>query len=148
MRLRPPSDRDLDTLLGMMEDFNRFEGIVWTRAAGEAPLRKLMGDATLGFVTLACRDDDDTPIGYAVVTYGFDLEWGGRDAFLTELYLAPAARGQRLGTATMAAIETKARAHGAQALHLMVRHANTHAQALYRAAGYTVPDRLFMTKKL
>jgi ribosomal protein S18 acetylase RimI-like enzyme len=147
MKLRAPSEGDLDTLLAMMEDFNRFEEIAWTRAQGEAPLRMLLGDASLGFVTLACHDDDQ-PFGYAVVTFGFDLEWGGRDAFLTELYLTPEARGRRLGTETLAAVETKARAHGARALHLMVRHANTHAQALYRRAGYTVPERLFMTKKL
>ncbi len=148
MQLASPQERDLDALMTMMEDFNRFEAIAWTRAQGEAPLRTLIGDASLGFVALARASDDAPPLGYAVVSFGFDLEWGGRDAFLTELYLVPAARGRRLGATFLAAVEAKARAHGAHALHLMVRHANAHAQALYRRAGYTVPDRLFMTKRL
>ena len=149
MRLRTPSERDLPALLAMMEDFNRFEGIAWTRAQGEAPLRTLLADASLGFVALAFADAAaDAPLGYAVITFGFDLEWGGRDAFLTELYLVPGARGRKLGAALLAAVEAQAKGQGAHALHLMVRHANANAQALYRRAGYQVPDRLFMTKKL
>jgi hypothetical protein len=37
--------------------------------------------------------------GYLVLTWGFDLEWNGRDAFLTELYLLPAVRGPASGGA-------------------------------------------------
>ena len=148
MLLVTPGERDLDALMTMMEAFNRFESIVWTRATGEAPLRQLIGDPSLGFVVLAREADDAPNLGYAVVTFGFDLEWGGRDAFLTELWLEPDARGHGVGARVLAAVETRARAAGARAMHLMVRHANANAQALYRRAGYSVPDRLFMTRRL
>ena len=148
MLLVTPDPRDLDALMTMMEAFNRFESIVWTRATGEAPLRQLLGDPSLGFVVLARETAEGADLGYAVVTYGFDLEWAGRDAFLTELWLEPAARGQGVGARLLAAVEAKARATGVRAMHLMVRHANANAQALYRRAGYGVPDRLFMTRRL
>ncbi len=148
VELRAPGEHDLDVLCAMMEEFNRFESIPWTRATGEAALRTLLGDAQLGFVTLASTADAPVPFGYAVVTFGFDLEWGGRDAFLTELYLRPDSRGRGLGALTLAAVETAARARGARAIHLMVRHDNAPAKALYHRAGYGVPPRLFMSKRL
>ena len=39
--------------------------------------------------------------GYFVLTWGFDLEWNGRDAFLSELFLIPDARGKALGAAAL-----------------------------------------------
>ena len=147
MELSAPNAGDLDVLMTMMEDFNRFEGIAWTREAGEAPLRRLLADDSLGFVALARDEAGAPPLGYAVVTFGYDLEWGGRDAFRTELYLVPEARGRGVGATVLALVELQARAHGARALHLMVRHENRNARALYHRAGYTVPERLFMTKR-
>lgn len=34
------------------------------------------------------------PPGYAMISYGFDIEYAGRDAFLTELWLEPESRGK------------------------------------------------------
>ena len=75
-------------------------------------------------------------------------QWGGRDAFLTELWLEPAARGRGQGRALLAEVERAAHAAGARALHLMVRHDNPVARALYDAMGYKVPARDFMSKRL
>jgi ribosomal protein S18 acetylase RimI-like enzyme len=86
--------------------------------------------------------------GYLALTWGFDLEWNGRDAFLTELYLLPAARGRGLGRRVLPLIEELARAQGARALHLMVRPENLAALQLYRGAGYSSPPRTFLTKDL
>src|SRR5918996_6338733 len=36
-------------------------------------------------------------VGYVVVSLGFSLESGGRDGFIDELYIAPAARGGGIG---------------------------------------------------
>ena len=86
--------------------------------------------------------------GYLVLTWGFDLEWNGRDAFLTELYLLPSTRGRGLGRRALPLIEGLARQHGAHALHLMVRPDNHAALQLYRGAGYSSPPRTFLTKEL
>jgi len=59
-----------------------------------------------------------------VLTWGYDLEWDGCDAFLTELFLVPAARGHGHGSGALVAAEAVAREHGARALHLTVRHEN------------------------
>ena len=92
--------------------------------------------------------EGDALRGYVVLTWGFDLEWGGRDAFLTELYLLPSARGRGLGRRALPVIEELARRRGARALHLMVRPENQAAVQLYRGAGYSSPPRTFLTKEL
>ena len=139
------TEADVPRILPMMEDFNRFERIPWTREAGEAPLRTLLADRRLGVVGLF-EEGAATTLGYFVVTFGFDLEWGGRDAFLTELYLVPERRAQGRGPGLMAAVERTAREHGARALHLMVRTDNEPARRLYASQGYTSPARIFLTK--
>ena len=146
MIVRAATEEDASVILPMMEAFNRFELITtWTQENGEKPLRTLLRDPSIGVVGLVL---DPTPIGYFVVTWGFDLEWGGRDAILTELYLDETQRSQKRGPKLMAEIERFGRDNGASALHLMVRHENEPARRLYASCGFTVPPRLFMTKRL
>lgn len=128
----------------MMEAFNRFEGTPWDAQQKESALRTLMGDSNLGLVYLL--DGPSGVIGYFVLTWGFDLEWDGRDAFLTELFLVTEARGKKLGGPALAHAEAVSREHGARALHLMVRYDNLPAQRLYARHGFSSPPRLFLTK--
>src|SRR5712692_2964184 len=88
--LRLAAGADVAVLLAMMDDFNRSEGIAFDRVAGERALRRLVRDPSLGFVAIFFEAGE--PIGYAVLTYGFDIEWGGCDALLTELYVRPERR--------------------------------------------------------
>ena len=143
---RRATDADLSSLLTMMEDFNAIEAIAFDRASFAPRLERLIGDVALGGA-LVCTIDG-AAVGYALVTWGYDLEFGGRDAFLTELYLVPGARGRGIGRQALAAAEAFARANGAHALHLLVRHDNTPARALYEGTGFVTQPRLVMTKRL
>ncbi|MGO9063145.1 MAG: N-acetyltransferase family protein [Myxococcaceae bacterium] len=144
--VRQATDKDLPRLLPMMVDFNRLESIAWTFERGESALRSLLGNAELGLVGLA--EVDEVTSGYFVLTFGYDLEWNGRDAFLTELYLVPEARGRGLGRALLSAAEASAEARGTRALHLMVRPENAPALALYLKTGFREPARRLLTKPL
>jgi ribosomal protein S18 acetylase RimI-like enzyme len=144
--VRMGTEQDLPRLLPMMVDFNRLEAIDWTFERGGRALRQLLGSAELGFVGLA--EVDEVTCGYFVLTFGYDLEWNGRDAFLTELYLVPEARGQGLGRLLLSAAESTAVARGTRALHLMVRPENATALALYLRMGFREPARRLLTKPL
>jgi len=144
--VRKATERDLPRLVPMMVDFNRLEAIPWTLERGEAALRNLLASAELGFVGLA--EVDDVTCGYFVLTFGFDLEWNGRDGFLTEIYLVPEARGRGLGRALLAAAEGTAESLGTRALHLMVRPENVAALSLYLKRGFREPARRLLTKPL
>jgi len=143
---REASLDDVGALLDMMEPFNAFERIPWTRDTAEEPLRTLLSDRSLGVVGIV--EEESKPAGYFVVTWNYDLEWNGRDAFLTELFLVPEARGRGLGRKALAEAEVFARKYGAHALHLVVRPENERAHGLYLRAGYVHPGRVMLTKVL
>jgi len=135
-------------LLGMMEDFNRIEQIEWTRQRCEPALRHLLESVDLGVVGLLVEDETEAVLGYFVLTWGYDLEFNGRDAFLTELYLMPEARGRGLSRPFLGRIEAIAREHGVHALNLMVRPEHPAPYRLYTGAGYRSPPRVFLSKDL
>jgi ribosomal protein S18 acetylase RimI-like enzyme len=130
----------------MMEAFNLSEGIGWDQGAVAPAAVTLTNDPSLG--ALAFIENEATPVGYCLYTWGYDLEWHGRDAFLMEIYVAPPWRGRGVAARAMALIEDLVRAGGAAALHLMVRPENTPAVRLYASAGYVSPPRTFLTKVL
>jgi GNAT superfamily N-acetyltransferase len=107
----------------------------------ERGMRELIADANLGRLFI-------TDGAYLVITFGFSLEFGGRDAFVDELYVADEARGQGLGTLALEVAEAACREAGIHALHLEVEHVNARARALYERTGYQAHDRHLMTKKL
>jgi ribosomal protein S18 acetylase RimI-like enzyme len=139
---------DLPWLLGMMAEFNRLEQIAFEPGSAEPAVRELLARSDLGLVAKITVDGRDDVAGYFVLTWGFDLEFNGRDAFLTEIYIVPELRGQGLGKRVLPRVEQLAAQQGARALHLMVRHENGPAIALYYGAGFEVPPRQFMSKVL
>jgi len=146
LRPRIASEAEVPLLLSLMEPFNAFEGMPWDAAAKERALRTLLRDRQLGVAALL--EGEVGALGYFVLTWGYDLEWDGRDAFLTELFLVPAVRGRGHGGSALEAVEVVAREHGARALHLLVRHDNIVAEHLYTSHGYTSPPRQFLSKQL
>jgi ribosomal protein S18 acetylase RimI-like enzyme len=145
-RIRQATVEDLEPILEMMVLFNAFERIPWTTSAGREPLRTLLADASLGLVGFV--EGGATPVGYFVVTWNYDLEWNGRDAFLTELFVVEQARGHGVGRAALAEAEKLAKRNGANALHLVVRPENERAFDLYKRSGFSVSPRVFLTKVL
>lgn len=143
--LRPASLDDLAELLPRTRALNAHEGIAIDPVVLEAALRRLLGDPGIGGVWLVERDGSS--IGYAIVTFGYDLEFGGRDAYLTELWIDPAARGEGAGSAALRLLDPELRARGVHALHLQVRPDNPALQ-LYQRSGFVASPRVVMTRRL
>jgi ribosomal protein S18 acetylase RimI-like enzyme len=144
--IRPATAADVPELLGLMQPFNASEQIPWHPERTDSALRKLIAEPELGFVLVA--GELARALGYVIATYNYDLEWGGRDAFITELWVVPEARGCGVGQALLEAVEVHARAHGAFALHLAVRPENGSALRLYERVGYHPAPRIMLTKPL
>ncbi|HYC58021.1 MAG TPA: GNAT family N-acetyltransferase [Thermoanaerobaculia bacterium] len=143
MTFRRAVAEDVPALLALHERFYREEGYPYDPISMARALRELIANPAFGraFVT------GDPPVGYLLVTFGFSVEFGGRDAFVDELYIADAARGQGLGSAALQVAEEACREAGIRALHLEVEHANSRARALYERSGYVAHDRHLMTKR-
>ncbi len=143
---RPAQPSDLPVLLDLMAAYYTYDGLRLDRNRAETALTLLLKKPAYGQAWLI--EVDGAVAGYVVLALGFSLEYGGRDAFLDELYLHEPYRGQGLGRQTLAFVEEQARALGVQALHLEVERANTRAHAAYRRWGFIDQDRFLMTRRL
>ncbi|HVZ74976.1 MAG TPA: GNAT family N-acetyltransferase [Polyangia bacterium] len=145
-RLRRARASDVPALLPLMRAFNRAEGIPFRRARIEKALRLLLRTRRLGTVLVA--EARHELVGYVVGTFGFDLEFGGPDGFITEIFVAPEHRRAGLGRRLIDAIVDDARDAGAGALTLLVYPKNVAARALYARAGFEELPRVAMTRRL
>ncbi len=139
---------DLDTVLVLMHELFLEDRLPDQRAfdsfRARSALTDLINDPSRGTVWLIC--DADAAVGYLALTFGYSLEFHGRDAFIDEVYIRPSHRGQGWGTRALGHAETIARSQNVRAIHLEVGRRNTAAQALYRKLGYADHDRYLMTK--
>lgn len=143
--IRPATVGDLADVFPCTRALNDHEGITIDDARLERALRELLENPAYGVVWLVLRDG--ARIGHAITTYGYDLEYGGRDATLTELWIEPSARGSGAGAAVLALLEPELAARGVHALHLQVRPENP-AMRLYERAGFVTSPRRVMTRRL
>lgn len=149
IQLRLATLDDFDAVLPRTRALNAHEGIEVPAPVFEAALRRLLSDPQIGGCWLVERITAPTtaPIGYAIATFSFDLEFGGREAYLTELWIDPPARGGGAGAAALALLADELRARGVSAMHLQVRPENPAAR-LYARAGFTTSPRRIMTRRL
>jgi ribosomal protein S18 acetylase RimI-like enzyme len=140
----PAQSADADLLVELVRAFYEFEHIPFDESDARAALLRLISDDRLGRVYLI-RSGGEV-IGYFVLTFGFSLEFKGRDAFVDELFLREEFRGRGIGRRALTFAEEQCRDAGVRALHLEVGRANINAQGLYRRAGFKDHDRYLMTK--
>jgi ribosomal protein S18 acetylase RimI-like enzyme len=143
LRLARPDD--LSELCPRASALNAHEGIDLDPKILEATLAHLLREPSLGGAWLIERDG--AAIGYAIVTFGYDLEFSGRDAYLTELWIDPAARGSGAGGEALQLLTPELRTLGVRALHLQVRPENP-ALRLYQRSGFVASPRVLMTRRL
>ena len=141
-RLANPTD--IDTIMEFMRQFYAIDQYPLDEQAARTTLEKIVGDPSLGRVWLINHEDEG--IGYIIVTFGYSLEYHGRDAFIDELFVTASYRNQGIGTkAIQFALEASPEL-GIHALHLEVERTNTAGQALYRKFGFENHDRFLMTR--
>jgi len=138
---------DTDELLELMREFYAVEHLAFDERAARGALRQILHDGRFGVIHLI-RVNAAQTAGYLVVTFGFSLEFHGRDAFVDELYLRENFRGHGIGKASIEFAAEVCRAEGIAALHLEVERENTRAQGLYRRAGFRDHDRYLLTRWL
>jgi len=148
IKIRPARLSDLPELLAMMGAFNRADHVPWRRQRVVPALRRLLREPRLGRVIVAEARTGGDLHGYAVGTFGYDLEFAGPDAFVTEIFVRPRYRGSGEGRRLLDAIAEAMRRGGAGAIHLAVRRANRVARRLYQTAGFAPIPRLVLSKRL
>lgn len=143
IELRTARTNDRDLLLALIQELYACEHIPFDEARATHALGNLLADPSLGRVWVVERGG--LPVGYAILTLGYSLEFGGRFALLDELFILEEHRGTGAGRQALARIAQICRELGLEALRLEVDRANRVAQELYRKVGFATHDRDLMT---
>ncbi len=144
LKIIPAEATDMEVLVVFMRAFYAHESLHFDEPAARHAMQLLLGNPFFGRLFLL--EWDGEKVGYTVLTFGFSLEFHGRDAFVDELYIGENHRGRGIGKQTLDFLAEVCRAEGIAALHLEVERANTIAQEVYRKQGFKDHDRYLLTK--
>jgi diamine N-acetyltransferase len=143
---RTAVDSDTEAILGFMRSLYEQDGVAYDEPVARRTLAAIMGDRALGRVWMICEGSE--PIGYMVLTLGYSLEYGGRDAFIDELFVHESRRRRGIGRKALQFFIDACRDLDVRALHLQVHRPNRAAQELYRKFGFVDNDLFLMTRQL
>lgn len=139
---KPIAHHDIEILVAMMEDFYAIDGYPIDVARSKKLFSEFIDNENLGKAWLIL--DENEPVGYVILTFVFSFEYGGKIAFIDELYLSENGRGKGIGTQTIAFIKAESPKLSLKLLYLEVEHHNSGAQKLYLAAGFEIHNRKIM----
>jgi len=135
---------DLDSLLPLVREFYEVDRHPYDEPRVVGALRPLLADDALGQVWVV--EASGHLRGYAVVTWSYSLESGGRDCILDEIYVASTSAG--LGSNLLAAALDGARSLGAGAIFLETEAHNDRARSFYGRHGFEIEDSVWMSRPL
>jgi GNAT superfamily N-acetyltransferase len=143
---RSARQADLPLLLELVQEFHEFEELPFDLSLDRTALDQIVMDPLLGRIWLIYESSN--VIGYVIVTFGYSLEYRGREACVDELYLRPAYRRRGIGSQTLQFVESECRSLNVNFLSLEVYRDNNSAQIVYRKAGFKDDGYCLMTKSI
>jgi ribosomal protein S18 acetylase RimI-like enzyme len=111
----------------------------------EAALEPLLEDSTIGDVWVV---EEEKILGYLVITWGWGIESGGREALIDEIFITPNSRGQGLASALVRASLERAKSLGTKAVFLETEADNPESRALYERLGFKAESSVWMRSLL
>jgi GNAT superfamily N-acetyltransferase len=145
--LRRASREDVARLTAMVQAYHTTEGIIADPADYPRVLRPLLEGDDRGRIWLIA--EGGVIAGYVALCFGYSIEFGGRDAFVDEIFVLPERRGRGVGTRALDLVVAEAGRLGIRALHLEVDRDNHTARELYARRGFALRDRYqLMTRPL
>jgi GNAT superfamily N-acetyltransferase len=139
-RLARPAD--LSALVRLSAEFCAAERHEFEEARTRAGFAPLLDDDRYCVVLVAEAVDGEI-VGYAVVTWGWSIESGGRDALLDEIYSTEKRKG--VGTRLVEYAVEECRRRGVPRVFLETEADNVDARRLYARIGFGVEDSVWMT---
>ena len=134
----------------MMQEFYAIDGYPIDLQTSEKLFLEFISDENLGKAWIITSEENGkTQIaGYAILTFIFSFEYGGKIAFIDELYIKESFRGKGIGKASIEFLKTEAAKLSLKLLYLEVEEHNLNAQKLYIAAGFEMHNRKIMKYKV
>lgn len=138
--IRLASAADAEALIRLNAAFNEVDGM-----SAENVRRSLAQSPEIVVVAVAYGE----VIGFCCAQVHHSFCYPAPVAEVTEMYVAKAHRRKGCATEMLHFLETHLQGrYGVDELHLLTGSANHAAQSVYRAAGFTVKNEVYMTKEV
>lgn len=133
---------DIDRLAPLVAGFHALRGERTRPDQRLAALRPLLENPDLGRIWLI--GPSISPVGYLVITFGYSIALGGRDARLDEFFLRENARGKGVGAKILDAIRPFLRDAGVKALWVEAERTDPAQKRLFTRAGFVPQDDRYL----
>ena len=137
---------DLPKLLPLVAAFHEEMQIAQTDDERQRALVPLLEGSPYGEVYLA--GPARAPVGYCIITFGWSVEFGGRDGFVDEIFIRRSVRKRGLGSEILRALPERLKDKGLRALHLEVDRDDTASRALYEKMRFQSRERYMLMSRI
>jgi GNAT superfamily N-acetyltransferase len=146
IRLAFPGDQV--KLLPLIEQYYEFDSLKFDGRRIARALQRLLRSRTLGRIWVAETVAKSEAVGYAILTYNYDLEFGGVQGMITDFFISEPYRGHGLGRRMIATVAAFCRKSRITTIELQVTRRNRRAKQFYESLGFETLDRFVMDLEL
>jgi ribosomal protein S18 acetylase RimI-like enzyme len=143
---KPLEIRDISTITQMMQDFYAIDNYPIDIEESKKLFQEFITNENLGKSWLIYSEKEI--VGYIILTFIFSFEYGGKIAFVDELFIQETARGKGIGKEAIQFIQREVPKLSLKLLYLEVEPHNENAQKLYLAHDFELHNRKLMKYKI
>lgn len=143
---KPLEIADISIITQMMQDFYAIDNYPIDVDVTKTLFQEFISDEHLGKSWLIYSENKI--VGYIILTFIFSFEYGGKIAFVDELFIKETARGKGFGKEAIQFIQQEVPKLSLKLLYLEVEPHNENAQKLYLAHDFELHNRKLMKYKV
>ena len=137
---------DIEIITQMMQDFYAIDNYPMDIEVTKNLFQEFISNDHLGKSWLIYSESEI--VGYIILTFIFSFEYGGKIAFVDELFIKETARGKGFGKEAIQFIQREVPKLSLKLLYLEVEPHNENAQKLYLAHDFVIHNRKLMKYKV
>ena len=143
---KPLEISDIEVITQMMQDFYAIDNYPMDVEVAKKLFQEFISNEHLGKSWLIYSENEIA--GYIILTFIFSFEYGGKIAFVDELFIKETARGKEIGKEAIQFIQREVPKLSLKLLYLEVEPHNENAQKLYLAHDFVIHNRKLMKYKV
>ena len=143
---KPLEIADIEVITQMMQNFYAIDNYPMDVEVAKNLFQEFITNEHLGKSWLIYSENEI--VGYIILTFIFSFEYGGKIAFVDELFIKETARGKGFGKEAIQFIQQEVPKLSLKLLYLEVEPHNENAQKLYLAHDFVIHNRKLMKYKV
>ena len=143
---KPLEISDIEVITQMMQDFYVIDNYPMDVEVAKKLFQEFIFNEHVGKSWLIYSENEI--VGYIILTFIFSFEYGGKIAFVDELFIKETERGKGFGKEAIQLIQREAPKLSLKLLYLEVEPHNENAQKLYLAHDFELHNRKLMKYKV